>query len=208
MKTSPDTFNKKDFEIISEEEKYKGFTSLNELHLKHRLFSGGWSGSIRRELVLRRAAAGLLPYDPERDSVVMIEQFRVGAMENKNGPWVLELVAGLLEEGENTQDLIRREAQEEAGLQVNELHDICEYYVSPGTTNEKLTLFCCTVDSSKAGGIHGLPEEGEDIRVRVLSFDEAMEGIRSGLINNAASIIALQWLAMNRGTSKNALFPR
>lgn len=198
MENNTGAFSKKDIEIIDELELYNGFTSLKEFHLKHRLFSGGWSATIRRELVLRGAAAGLLPYDPDRDEVVLIEQFRIGAMEDQNGPWILELIAGILEEGEDIKGLARREAEEEAGLQVAELHDICEYFVSPGASNEKITLFCCKVDSSKAGGIHGLQEEGEDIRVKVLAFEDAMDGIRSGLINNAASIIALQWLAMNK----------
>lgn len=198
MEKFSENFDKSDVEIIKENEIYQGFTGLKEFHLKHRLFEGGWSGTIRRELVLRRAAAGLLPYDPVRDEVVMIEQFRIGTLESRQSPWILELIAGILEDGEQIRDLIRREAMEEAGLQVNELHNICEYFVSPGTTNEKIKLFCCKVDSSMAGGVHGLPEEGEDIRVRVLSFQEAMDAIQRGKINNAASIIALQWLAMNK----------
>ena len=198
MEKSSENFDKSDIEIIKENEIYQGFTGLKEFHLKHRLFEGGWSGTIRRELVLRRTAAALLPYDPVQDEVVMIEQFRIGALENSHGPWILELIAGILEDGEQIQDLIRREAKEEAGLKVKELHNICEYFVSPGTTNEKINLFCCRVDSNKVGGIHGLPEEGEDIRVRVLPFQEAINAIQSGKINNAASIIALQWLALNK----------
>lgn len=198
MKNNSLQFTKEDIEIVDELALYNGFIDLKAFRLRHRLFEGGWSSTFRRELVLRRSAAGLLPYDPDRDEVVLVEQFRIGAMENKHGPWILELIAGILEDGEDVESLARREAEEEAGLQVTELHDICEYFVSPGASNEKITLFCCKVDSSKAGGIHGLQDEDEDIRVKVLAFEEAMAGVRSGLINNAASIIALQWLAMNK----------
>src|SRR5690606_40469080 len=137
-------------------------------------------------------------YDPLRDEVVLIEQFRVGALDKKASPWLLELVAGLIEEGEQPEQVARREALEEADLSLDRLWPITEYFPSPGGSDERVHLYLGRCDSSAAGGVHGLAEEGEDIRVHVLSFAEAMAAAEDGRIDNAASLIALQWLALHR----------
>lgn len=181
---------------------YRGFFSLDTLTLKHRRFAGGWSATFTRELFLRDPAAGVLLYDPERDEVVLVEQFRVGALPaaNREGssPWLLELVAGILAPQESAEELVRREAMEEAGCEVAQVEHIVDYYNSPGGSNEWISLFCGRIDARKAGGIHGLEEENEDIRVHVLSFTQAWQDLQRGRMNNAMAIIALQWLYMNR----------
>ncbi|MEJ2061085.1 MAG: NUDIX domain-containing protein [Gammaproteobacteria bacterium] len=192
------------WEELDRDTLYEGFYNLYRYHLRHQLFAGGTSDVMTRELIDRGHAAGVLPYDPQRDRVVLIEQFRVGAMESSKGPWLMEVVAGLIDPGESPEEVVRRESQEEAGLELGELIHIHDYYSSPGGSNERITLYAARVDSEGAGGIHGLAHEHEDIRVHVMSLDEALERLRSGLIDNAMAIIALQWAALNRERLKQA----
>ncbi len=189
-----------DIEILEQSNRYSGFFRIDFYRLRHRLFAGGWSGEIERELFERGHAAAVLPYDPVADAVVLIEQFRVGALAAGLPPWQIEVVAGIIEEGENPADVARREAQEEAGCVVTDLIPLYRYGVSPGGTSEACQLYCGRVDSKGVGGIHGLADEHEDIRVQVHPFAEAMRLLESGPVNNAVTIIALQWLALNRDT--------
>jgi ADP-ribose pyrophosphatase len=185
-------------EIFDKTIAYNGFFRLERYRLRHRLFSGAWSHELVREVFERGHAAAVLPYDPGRDQVVLIEQFRVAALEAPGGPWLLEIVAGVIDAGETPVEVIRREAVEESGCTLQDIVPICEYLVSPGGTSERLTLFCGKVDASLAGGTHGLAEEGEDTRVVVLEFAEAVAHLQAGKISAAAPIIALQWLMLNR----------
>lgn len=188
-----------DVEILERTTCFQGFFRMERYRLRHRLFSGGWSPVLLRELFERGHAAAVLPYDPVLDQVVLIEQFRVGALSAPGGPWLLEIVAGVIDHGETAEEVVRREALEEADCPIEVLVPICDYLVSPGGTSERISLFCGKVDSSRAGGVHGLAEEGEDIRVLVAPFAVALEHVRTGKINSASAIIALQWLALNRG---------
>jgi ADP-ribose pyrophosphatase len=186
------------FEIVAEETAYSGFFRLLRYRLRHVLFRGGWSPVVTRELFERGHAAAVLPYDPETDQVVMVEQFRIGALKSPGGPWLLEIVAGIIEPGETSEAVIRREVVEEAGCPVEDVIPLYEYHVSPGGTSERISLFCGKVDASQADGIHGLADESEDIRVVVLSADDAFAKMQAGEITAAAPIIALQWLQLNR----------
>lgn len=187
-----------DVEIIEREACFRGFYRLDRLHLRHRQFSGEMGPALSRELFVRHDAVCVLPYDPQRDAVVLIEQFRVGAMEKSANPWLLELVAGLIDKDEEPEAVARREALEEAGLTLGALWPITQYYPSPGGSDERVHLFIGRCDSEGAGGVHGLEEEGEDIRVHVWPLEDALDAVKDGRIDNAASIIALQWLALNR----------
>ena len=153
---------------------------------------------ITRELVDSYRAAAVLLYDPLLDSIVLIEQFRIGAMGHPGGCWVLEVIGGIIEGDEPADSVARREAVEEAGCEILDLVPICEFMVSPGYTTERIQLFCGRVDASGAGGIHGLDHEGEDIRVEVLAADEAVGELYGGRINSTSSIIAMQWFVANR----------
>lgn len=186
------------YTILQTETKTDGFLPVKRYRLQHSLFAGGISAELIRERVEGYRAASLLPYDPVTDQVVLIEQFRIGALEDVAGAWILEVVGGIIEGEQGPEQVARREAMEEAGCDVRELDFICEFLVSPGTSTERIHLFCGRVDASNAAGIHGLEHEGEDIRVMVMPADEAIAGIRTGRINSTASIIALQWLALNR----------
>ena len=194
----------KDIEILDKSEQYKGYFRINRYRLRHRLYAGGWSGELQRELFERGHAVGVLPYDPAADSVVLIEQFRIGALVAGMGPWLTEVVAGIIEEGEAPEEVARRETREEAGIEVMDLMPICRYLVSPGGSSESVILFCGRVDSRGAGGIHGLAAEHEDIKVDVVPYAEAMRRLEEGDFTNAISIIALQWLALHRGRVRTA----
>ena len=191
----------KQFEIINHDIVYSGFFNLERYRLKHTLFAGGWSESIDRELFRRNNCVGVVLYDPKRDEVVLLEQFRVGAMAHAKQPassWLVEIVAGAIEPGETPEAVAFREAEEEAGCKIRALKPIYQFYTTPGGSSELLSLYCGWVDSSAVGGIHGLDDEGEDIRVFTVKFQEAFELIEQGVVNSGIPIIALQWLALNR----------
>lgn len=193
FKPGPDAID-----VIEREVCFRGFYRLDRLRLRHRQFSGQMGPEIKRELFVRHDAVCVLPYDPQRDEVVLIEQFRVGVMEKSQNPWILELVAGLIDKAEEPEEVARREAVEEADLKLTSLWPITAYYPSPGGSDEFVHLYVGRCTAEGAGGVHGLAEEGEDIRVHVLSFADALAALREGRIINAAAIIALQWLALNR----------
>lgn len=178
---------------------FKGFFKVDEYTVHHKLFNGGESEVMTREVFNRGDAVVLMPYDPINDNVVLQEQFRVGALNRKQSPWLLEFVAGMFGENENPIDVAIREAEEEAGLIIteNQIEPICEYLSSPGGTNEYIHLFAAKVDSTGVEGVFGLPEENEDILVHVVSREDAMNLLAEGKIINAATIIGLQWLALN-----------
>lgn len=193
-------FTAADVELLERRCLHQGFFRLDALRLRHRLFEGGWSGEVRREVHHRHDAVGVLLYDVERDAVVLVEQFRAGALEDSASPWKLEVVAGLVEAGETPAEVARREAREEAGCEVGELIELHAYYPSPGACDEQVTLFCGLVDSQGLGGVHGLDEENEDIRVHVLPFARAWELLQAGRLDNAMCLIAFYWLAGERAS--------
>ena len=184
--------------VIDTKLRYSGFFKLTEFTLKHDLFEGGESPVLTRELLDRHRAAAVLPYDPVRDELVLIEQFRIGAGDDPTGPWVIEIIAGLQEPNETAEQVIYREAMEEAGCAVSDLIPVHRYYSSPGSTNEQIQIFAGRTDTSGLGGIHGIDEEGEDIRVHVVDSDTAFEWLDQGRIDSALPIIALQWFRLNR----------
>lgn len=188
----------RNWELVAREVAYEGFFRLVRYRVRHTLFEGGWSGELQREVFERGHAAAVLPYDPERDRVALVEQFRVGALEAPGGPWLLELVAGIVEAGETAAEVVRREAVEEAGCAVTELERICEYLVSPGGTTERTTLFAGRADLGDVSGVHGRADEHEDILVHVVDAATAVAMADDGRVNNAMGQIGLQWFARHR----------
>ncbi|MFO7579819.1 MAG: NUDIX domain-containing protein [Nitrosomonas halophila] len=186
------------FEVLEKVICFQGFFRMERYRLRHHKFDGGWSRPITRELLERGHAAAVLPYDPERDRVVLIEQFRAGAMSAPGGPWLLEIVAGMIDTDESAEQVVTRESVEEAGCHVSDLIPLYDYLVSPGGTTERIALFCGRVDTTGIGGIHGQAEEDEDIKVHVMALAQARALLNSGRIGSASAIIALQWLLLNR----------
>ena len=173
------------------------YFKLDEFSVSHELYGGGFSPVFTREVFERGSVVAVLPYDPDRRKVILIEQFRVGPHADADGPWLIESVAGVIEAGESTQDVAIRESEEEAGCHIRQLHLISRYYVSPGGTSEYCTSYCGLIDSNGLGGVHGLAEENEDIYVMVVDAEEAFGWVREGKIRSSATIIALQWLELN-----------
>lgn len=195
----------KSFEITSNEIVYRGFFRLEKYRLKHTLFAGGWSDEIVRELFVRGSCIAVLLYDPRTDHVVLIEQFRIGAIAEPERAWLIEIVAGAIEEGETAESVAYRESLEEAGCEIKQLRVISEFYTTPGACGERITLFYGEVDSNGVGGIHGLDHEGEDILVRAVPFEKVRQMLETGEIESAIPIIAIQWLALNRQNLRRAV---
>jgi ADP-ribose pyrophosphatase len=193
-------FTAHDVEILSQQTGYQGYFRIEKYQVRHKLFNGGWSKPLSREVFKRGVAVGVLLFDPQLDKIILIEQFRIGAYGQNSNPWLLELVAGIINPDENLHEVAVRETMEETGLKVLDIIPICEYWASPGASSEKVALFCARVDASHAGGIHGLVSEGEDIRVWVFGVEEVYALLAAGKINNALSIIALQWFQLNEAS--------
>lgn len=202
---NPISFTKKDVVNLTKRVLYKGFFSLLEYRFQYRKFDGSLSNTVSREILERGHAVVLLAYDVKLDQVVLIEQIRIAAIETQQSPWILELIAGMVDhEGESLEEVARREAKEEAGIEIGRCKPIINYLASPGGLTEQLHIFVGETDATKAKGIHGLADENEDIKVHVVTREQAYQWVESGLINNAASIIALQWLQLNYQTLRQA----
>jgi len=186
------------WKVIDHQITFQGYFRMELFHLQNELYDGGWSQVYTREIFERGSAVAVLPYDPVRDEVVLIEQFRPGAINFGSNPWLKECVAGIIEPGETDTDVAKRESIEEAGCEITNLELISKYFVSPGGTTEQCTLYCGLVDSTDVSGTHGLAEEQEDIRVETVDADTAFSWISEGSICSANAIIALQWLQLNR----------
>lgn len=198
MSEEQDRFTRDDVKIARDDLVYDGFFKLRKLALSHRRFDGSWSEEFTRELMVRREAVGVLLYDPQLDAVALIEQFRTGALEHGRSPWLLEIVAGLIDDGESPEEVARREAREEADVDIAAIEPVLSYFSSPGGTDEYFHLFCGRADLCTAGGVHGLPEEHEDIRVHVVAYEGVLRLLAAGELCNAQTIVAIQWLQLNR----------
>jgi len=186
--------------IMKRETVYQGFARLDLYRLRHRLYAGGWSEEMEREIFERGRTVGVLLYDPQRDTVVLVEQFRLPAHLAGFPAWELEIVAGIVDhDGESAEDLARREAKEEAGIEIlGELVPVHRFMPSPGACTEQVDLYCGRVDAQGAGGIHGLAQEHEDIKVVVLPYRVVMKKLRGDEIKNGLTALALYWLAAHR----------
>ncbi|MGB2077479.1 MAG: NUDIX domain-containing protein [Pseudoalteromonas tetraodonis] len=192
-------FTHDDVRLKPIENLYDGFFKINLYQFKHALFAGGESEVIRREILERGDAVAVLPYDPVTEQVLLIEQIRIGAIKSKHTPWLLECIAGMTDGSEDYESVVKKEAFEEAGLNLTELEFMLSYLSSPGGTTERLFLYLAHADLSQMStGIYGLDTEGEDIKTHIMDLDEALERLNRGEIDNAATVICLQWLALNR----------
>jgi ADP-ribose pyrophosphatase len=201
-----------DVAVESRETAYSGYFRIDRYSLRHRLFAGGWSEPMVREVFERGQAVSLVLYDPDLDVLILIEQFRAGVFAAGTGgevdsvatPWLVEIVAGIIGEGETPEEVARREAVEEAGCQIGNLQRVCRIFASPGASSETVEIFFATCAAPEAGALHGLDNEHEDIRVRIVSPEEAFRWIDEGRIVNGPSIVGLQWFQINGGRFRPA----
>jgi ADP-ribose pyrophosphatase len=187
-------FGAQDVRLLDEQTVWSGHYAMRRLTLQHRRFAGDWSDPLVREVFERGDAVAVLPYDPESDSLVMIEQFRPGAMRGDDSPWMLELIAGVVEPGESDAEVAHREAMEEAACELSELVPIATVFPSAGACTEQVRLFCGRVSRAEIGGLHGVQDEGEDILVHSIARTDALQMLADNLIPNGHTLIALQWL--------------
>ncbi|GFE66657.1 NUDIX domain-containing protein [Litoreibacter roseus] len=189
-----------DVEIVDQRRIYSEFFALDELDVKYRHFDGGQSDLVERAVFIAADAVTVLPYDPVRDRVLLIEQFRASLVSrNDPVPWLLEAIAGRIDPYETPEAAARREAQEEAGIELGALHHMSSYYVSPGAATEYIVSYLGIADlPNDAAGFGGLETEAEDIRAMVVSYDQFMGALTSGEISNAPLVISALWLAQNR----------
>ena len=186
-----------DVEVVEQTTGYRGYFRVDRYRLKHRRFDGGWTPVVTREVLERGHAAAVLLFDPRRDEVALVEQFRIGALAAGRDPWMIEVVAGLLEPGEAPEAVARREATEEAGATVLDLVPIATYLTTPGASTETIALYCGRVSTEGMGGVFGLEAEDEDIRVLVMPTAEALAMTDHPRVANAMTIVALQWLRLH-----------
>lgn len=192
-------FTNNDIEITRQQTLYSGFMQLQKVTFSHALFQGGQQTGVQREVLHRGKAVGVLLFDPALQEFVLVEQIRIGAINDPVSPWLLEIVAGMVEPNELMTEVATRESVEEAGTIVKKLLPIQDYWVSPGGSNEQVSLFLGLVDANSASDFAGLDSEHEDIKVVRLGKKQALKMLQSGLINNAMSLIALQWFFLNEG---------
>ena len=184
-----------DVEVNLQETVFQGYFRMDALTLRHKRFDGSWSNNIRRELFQRGDAVAVLPWDVNEDRIILIEQFRPGAIRGTDSPWMLEAVAGVIEDGESDEAVAHREAAEEAGCTMDLLVPITSYYPSPGACSEQIRLFIGRLTSAAVGEVRGVETENEDILVHSVTRSEAIALLDAGKINNGLTIIALHWLA-------------
>ena len=188
-----------DVEILGAEIGFARHLSVEIVRFRHRLFEGGWSGERLFDVVRRGAAAAVLLYDPERDSVVLVEQFRIAALYAGRSPWQIEAVAGLIDTDETPEEVARREAREEANLDpIGKLLPIQCELPACGSFDEVMWLFCGRVDSRSAAGVYGLAVEHEDIRVVVKTIAQVEAMLDAGQIESSHTLISLYWLLRHR----------
>ena len=185
-------------ELVRHEVAFQGYFKVGRYFFRHSLHRGGQSGVISREVFERGQASAVLPYDPARDQVVLIRQFRAGSYVAGHHPFTWEVVAGIIEANETAEAMIRREAVEEAGLQIAEAMPITSVMLTPGACSESCQIFLGRIDATGVGGVFGLASEAEDILVKVLPFAEAYALVERNEVDNAVGVIALQWLALHR----------
>lgn len=186
------SFTRSDVDIVQEEPLYSGFFTLLKVKLRHRLFNGGWSREFTRELFAKAEAASAVVYDPVLDQIGLVDQFRIGTLDSPYGPWTLESVAGMVEEGESPADMMLRELVEEAGLHAKELLPVTAFYPTPGSCNEYTHLFCAICDLTEAGGVFGVEGENEDILFKAYPAEDVFNAMLQSRMNNAATLIGLQ----------------
>ena len=190
-------------ELVERTVLFQGYFRITRFVFRHSLFQGGQSGNVSREVFERGQAAAVLPYDPVRDEVVLIRQFRAGSYVAGRHPWSWEIVAGIIDEGETPEIVARREALEEAAVKITDLLPIKSVMLTPGACSESCTTFIGRTDSNGAGGIFGLESENENILVKAVPFAEARAMLDRQEFDNAIAIIALQWLALHRDEVRN-----
>lgn len=198
------TYNSDEVKIQSREYLFRGFIQVEKVSLQHRLFNQTeYTPILQRELIHRPEAAGVLIYDDAQQKFALIEQFRVGAMDDSNSAWQLEIIAGVLDGDESPESCIRRESLEESGCEIDELEHLFSFYPSAGACSELFHLYSAQARLPEQGGVFGMPDEGENIQLHLIDYSEVTHLLSNGRLRNAPVIMALQWLQQHIKTTRN-----
>ena len=189
------TYTHNDVEIQSREYAFKGFVQVEKVSLRHRLFNQTeYTSAIQRELIRRKEAAGVLIYNDQQQKFALIDQFRVGAIDDEISPWQLEIIAGVLDGDESPESCIRRESIEESGCELNQIKHLFSFYPSAGACDEIFHLYVAQAALPAEGGVFGMPDEGENIQLHIIDYSDLSLLLKSNRLKNAPVIMALQWL--------------
>ncbi|MDQ8934161.1 NUDIX domain-containing protein [Acinetobacter rudis] len=196
------SFGRNDVTIEKTETIFKGFLHIERVSLRHRLFDQTEFGpQLTREIVHRKQAAGVILYDHQQQKFALIEQFRIGAIQDSTSAWQLEVIAGILDGDETAEDCIQREAIEESGCQAHNLQHLFSFYPSAGACDEIFHLYSASTTLPLEGGIFGLETEGENIKLHIIDYKHLDQLLNSQRLRNAPVIMALQWLKQHLLTS-------
>ncbi|GGH18694.1 nudix-type nucleoside diphosphatase, YffH/AdpP family [Cribrihabitans marinus] len=178
---------------------YLNYFGLDEIELRHRRNSGGLTERLTRAALMQGQAAVVLPYDPVRDTVLLVEQFRAPVyMIGDPAPWIWEPVAGMVDPGETPEQAARREALEEAHLELGRLEPAGRAYSSTGSSTEFLHLFVGLADLTETTENGGVESEGEDIRSAIVPFADLMRRLDAFEVNDMPLVALANWLARHR----------
>lgn len=199
-RTDNSGFSRDDVVVEQYARPYAEYFALNEYQLRHRTYSGGRTDPLQRAVFLAVDAVTVLPYDPARDRILLVEQFRAGPFGRGDPhPWLLEPIAGRIEPGHTPEETAHKETEEEAGLRLRALHKIGEYYPSTGCFAEYLVSYIGIADLPDGiEGLHGVDGEGEDIRSHLLSRTELLTRIEAGEMPDGPLLLSAYWLELNR----------
>ena len=185
------------FKVTNKKNLYDGFFKMNEVSLKYKKYDGSWSNEIKRELFGGAQVSAVLPYDPIKKEIVLIQQFRPGTISRNTNNYLKEIVAGIIDPGESPEIAAKRECLEETGYKIKKLTSIQGYYPAPGSSESFYHLFLGEVDSKNGRKIMGLDTENEDILVESFNINQVKKMMQNGELINGLSLIAIQWFFLN-----------
>ena len=184
---------KPDYKIINKKELYSGFFSLNKYEFIHKKHDGNWTETIQREVFSGAHVSTLLPYDPVKKEIVLIQQFRAGVISRYDDDYLYEIVAGMVDENEVPEETAKRECFEETGCKVNTISPILGYFPAPGSSESFYHLYLGEINTFDGERIMGLENENEDILVKSFKVEKVREMLKDNIIKNGVTLIALQW---------------
>ena len=188
---------KSKFEIINKKNIHNGFFKMNEYILKYKKYDGSWSKEVKREIFGGAMVSAVLPYDPVKREIVLIQQFRPGTIAKEFNNYLYEIVAGIIDSGETAEDTAKRECLEETGCKIKKITPIQGYFPAPGSSESFYHLFLGEIDTFEGERVMGLESENEDILVRSYKLSDVKEMMEKGEILNGLTLIALQWFFLN-----------
>ena len=181
------------YKILNKKNLYSGFFNLNKYEFVHKKHDGNWTNTVEREVFSGAEVSGLLPYDPIKNEIILLQQFRAGALSRYDKDYLYEIVAGIINKNEKAEETAKRECIEETGCKVKKITPILSYFPAPGSSESYYHLYLGEINSFDGKRIMGLEDENEDILVKSFKIDEVRQLLKEKKIMNGLTLIALQW---------------